>query len=104
MLVQVLADEEFKSALPNDARYGITSIDVLAQLSLGPPNRVNSVQGNSNAQAGIAVTLGTEVRQAPSGTKVYVRMNEIYRRNFQNKNIPDKRFSEVERTLSLVTK
>ena len=104
ILVQILADKEFKASLPKDARYGVTTIDVLAQLSLGPPKRVNTVRGNSNAEAGVKVTMGTEVRQARPGTKVYVRINEIYRKNFLNKNIPDKRFSEVERTLSLVTK
>ena len=35
--IRLEPDADFKSALPADANYGITSIDVLAQLSLGPP-------------------------------------------------------------------
>lgn len=98
-------DDDFKSALPQDARYGITSIDVLAQLSLGPPTKVNGVNANGqDATKAISVSLGTKVRQARAGTKVYIRINQIYRKNFQGKSIPDKRFSEVERTLSLVVK
>jgi len=99
-------DDDFKSALPNDAKYGITSIDVLAQLSLGPPTKVNSVRGTNDAvNSPVTVSLGTQVRQsARPGTKVYVRVNEIFRVNFQNKRIPDSRFSETERMLSLVVR
>ncbi len=104
VLVKVVPDNEFKGALPEDASYGITSVDVLAQLSLGPPQKVNSTPGGICSERPIQISLGTRVRQAPSNTKVYIRLNEIYRRNFKGQNIPDKRFSEVERTLSLVVK
>ncbi|MEM7370525.1 MAG: hypothetical protein AAF587_18080 [Bacteroidota bacterium] len=104
--VRLVPDSDFKSALPEDAKYGITSIDVLAQLSLGPPTKVNSVRGAKDAvNKPVSVALGTKVRQsARPGTKVYVRLNEVFRVNFQGKRVTDDRFREIERTLSLVVK
>lgn len=103
ILVKVKPDAEFRAALPNDARYGISTIDVLGQLSLGPPRNVGTVRGG-RAEKGIRVSLPTEIRQARPGTKVYVRVNEVYRLNFRNQRKADGRFSELERTLSLVTR
>ncbi|WNJ16243.1 GldM family protein [Pontibacter sp. G13] len=103
--VRLEADPDFAAAMPQDANYGITSVDVLAQLALGPPTTVNSIRSKGkDATKGIAVNMGTKVRQARAGTKVYVRLNEIVRINFQKKPIPDKRFKEIERTLSLVVR
>ncbi|MEM6764507.1 MAG: hypothetical protein AAF655_06270, partial [Bacteroidota bacterium] len=102
--IKIVPDPEFKSALPDDSKYGVTSVDVLAGLSLGPPTKVNAVKGGLCHAKPINVSLGAKVRSAPPNTKVYIRINEIYRRNFQNKNIPDKRFSEAERMLSIVVK
>ncbi|MDP5171932.1 MAG: hypothetical protein NWR72_16905 [Bacteroidia bacterium] len=105
--VQVILnpDEDFKSALPQDAGYAISSIDVLAQLSLGPPQTVNSINASGqDATRPIAVSLGTQVRQARPGTTVYIRINDIYRVNFQKKRIPDTRFTEIEKIISIVVK
>ncbi|MEO0895274.1 MAG: hypothetical protein AAFY71_02565 [Bacteroidota bacterium] len=103
--VRLEPDADFKAALPKDARYGIGGIEVLAQLSLGPPAKVNTIRGQSDAVTKpVNVSLGTQVRQSRPGTKVYVRLNDIYRLNYQGKRIVDKRFNEVERTLSLVVK
>lgn len=103
--VRLEADPDFASALPQDARYGIGSVEVKAQLSLGPPTTVNRVNtGGKNALKPINITMGTQVRQARPGTAVYIILNDIYRTNFQNKKVIDKRFSEVERTLQVVVK
>ncbi len=103
--VKLNPDADFAANLPADARYTIGSIDVLAQLSLGPPTKVNSVncQGR-DATKPIEVSLGTEVRQSRPGTKVFIQINKIYRINFENKTIEDSRFSLVEQTLSLTVK
>jgi len=101
--VQVKPDPEFKSLLPKDARYKINGIEVLAQLSLGPPRSVNKVRGG-DATKPIRVSLGPKVKQARPGTKVYIRIDAISRVNFKGQAIPDKRFSEVERMLSIVVK
>ena len=103
--VRLQADQDFASALPQDARYGIGSVEVKAQLSLGPPTTVNRVNtAGKDALKPINITMGTQVRQARAGTAVYIILNDIYRTNFQNKRIVDKRFSEVERTLQVVVK
>ncbi len=102
--VRLVPDADFRSNLPEDARYMISSIDVLAQLSLGPPTKVNSVSANGkDATKAISVSLGTQVRQARPGTKVYIRINNIYRINFANKRVEEK-FTEVERMLSIVVR
>lgn len=102
ILLQVESDKEFQAALPNDARYGVTSVKILAQLSLGPPKTVGSVGGGRADQGGIQISMPTEVRQSSPGTKVYVRIDGIYRQNYKGQRIDDTRFTEVERTLSLV--
>lgn len=102
--VAIKADPEFKAALPRDARYSVDQIEVLAALSLGPPTRVESARGSSDMEKGVAVRLGTRVRQAGRGTKVFVRIDKIYRINYKGKKIEDKRISELERTLSFVTR
>lgn len=104
ILLQIAADEEFKSALPSDAKYGVNQIKILAQLSLGPPQTVGSASGGRADQGGIRISMPTQVRQARPGTKVYVRIEGIYRQNYKNSRVEDKRFTEVERTLSLVVK
>lgn len=101
--VSVKSDPEFKAALPRDARYSVDQIEVLAGLSLGPPTRVESARGSSDMENGVAVRLGTRVRQAGRGTKVYVRIDKIYRVNYRGEKIEDTRISELERTLSFVT-
>ncbi|MFK7924869.1 MAG: hypothetical protein AB8H47_23115 [Bacteroidia bacterium] len=102
--VRLVPDSDFRSNLPEDARYMISSIDVLAQLSLGPPTKVNSISASGkDATKPIAISLGTQVRQARPGTKVFIRINNIYRINFANKRVEEK-FTEVERMLSIVVK
>jgi len=102
--VRLVPDEDFKAALPRDARYGITGINVKAQLSLGPPQTVNTVGGSSDATQPITVSLGSRVQQAPSNTKIYIEIEDIYRTNFQGKRIPDKRFYAAEKIRSFVVK
>lgn len=103
--VRLVPDEDFKSSLPADSRYTISTIEVKAQLSLGPPQKVNEVNvGGADATRPIAVALGTRVRQARPGTTVYIVVNDIYRVNFANQRIKDTRFSEIEKTISLVVR
>ncbi len=103
LLVRIVPDPEFRQFMPNDARYGITKISVLGQLSLGPPKNVGLIEGG-RAEKGIKVSMPSPVRKARPGTKVYVRLEEIYRVNYRSKKIPETRFSEIERTLGLVTR
>jgi gliding motility-associated protein GldM len=101
--VRVEPDPDFKANLPQDARYRISAIKVLAQLSLGPPTPINTINtAGQDATSPIRVALGSQIRDARPGTKVYIQLAEIQRVNFQNKTINDNRFTEVEKTLSLV--
>ncbi|MFK7973208.1 MAG: hypothetical protein AB8F95_22760 [Bacteroidia bacterium] len=102
--LQISSDPEFKAALPADAKYGVSGVKILAQLSLGPPKTVGTVGGGRADQGGIKISMPTRVRQANPGTKVYVRIEGVYRQNYQNKRVSDNRFTEVERTLSLVVR
>jgi hypothetical protein len=96
-------DEDFAANLPSDARYSIGGVQVLAQLSLGPPTPINSINtGGQDATKPINVALGQGIRDARPGTKVYVKISDIARINFKNQRVVDGRFTEVERTLSLV--
>jgi gliding motility-associated protein GldM len=101
--VYLIPDAEFKAALPQDARYGITSIEVLAQLSLGPPSKIGGKNtAGQDATQPLTIPLGPQIKSASPGTKVYIRVDEVFRKNFRGQTIPDRRFSEVERTLSIV--
>lgn len=87
--VKLKPDAVFKDLYPEDARYYISSIDVYAQLSLGAPTKVNSIHSfGRDATKGITVALGTRVRQSPPGTAIFIRINEIARKNYQNRVAP----------------
>mgnify|MGYP006268180859 CR=1 FL=1 len=104
IFVQVEPDADFRSALPRDARYGITGATVLAQLSLGPPQKVNQVGGLSDAVGNrLKVALGRQVASARDGTTVFVRVEGVYRINFAGKKIKEN-FSELERTIKFNVK
>ncbi len=102
--LRLVPDDDFKAALPTDARYGLTKVNVKAQLSLGPPTTVNSIPGPSDATQPFNVPLGSRVNQAPSNTKIYIEIEDIYRTNFQGKRIPDKRFYASELIKSFVVR
>lgn len=100
--VGVVPDREFLMTLPEDARYEIGQVEVLLQQGLEPPKVVNVVnmQGRNAAQPQ-RVNLGSEVRQARPGSRVFVRIKNIYRKNYKGTRVPDDRFPEMERTISL---
>lgn len=104
VLVRIKPDEEFRAALPNDARYGISTVDILLQDDgSSPPRKVETTEGG-RAEQGIKIKLPPEVRNAPGSVKVYLRVDEVYRLNYRNQRKPDKRFSEMERTLGVAVR
>ncbi len=102
--IKIVPDKDFKALFPEEANYGISSVDVLAQFSLGPPTKVNSVNGRNANNGDLRVTLGTQVRQARPGTKVFMKINEVYRLNSFKQRIIDKRFSEVDKVLAITVR
>ena len=102
--IRIKPNADFRSALPKDARYGISGAEVLAQLSLGPPKSVNKVRGINDAVGGsLNVPLGQQVAQARAGTTVFVRLDEVYRINFAGKKVKEG-FNELERTIKFNVK
>lgn len=102
--LRLLPDNDFRSHFPEDARYRIGSISVYAQLSLGPPTLVNKINAvGKDATLAITIPLGTQIRQTRPGTKVYIKIDDVYRLNFNNQKIRLD-FSEQELIFGLVVK
>jgi hypothetical protein len=105
LLLKIIPDPEFLEAYPNDARYGFTTVDVMIQRDMGAPDVVKTVNGlTREAIKGIPIDLGPQVEQAFPGTTIYLRINEIFRKNFAGKNLSEKRFTESERIIGLVVR
>jgi hypothetical protein len=89
-VVKVDADNDFKNALPKDARYMIKRVELLAQRSLGAPSKVSDFSGNGkDAERGIPIALGNSLKSDPPGTKIFFKIDNIYRINFQNNKIQE---------------
>jgi gliding motility-associated protein GldM len=102
--VKLRPDNDFRNALPKDARYVIDVVDLLAQTSLGAPTKVASFSGNGkDAVAGISVPLGNSMKSNPPGTKIYFKIGTVYRMNFQNKKV-EEQFGDRDLYIGAVTK
>ena len=85
--VRLEPDNEFKSQLPQDAKYGITRYTVKAQQGLGSPQTIHSGSISGEASAAKRISLGGRVSSLRPGTNIYIELEGIYRVNFQNKKI-----------------
>lgn len=104
MSLSIQPDNEFKGALPNDAKYSFDEVNIFKQSGLGPPQRVGGAPLMSkDGVAGIEVPIPTDAFANP-GAKVYVEFKDVYRKNFQGQSIKDPRFTPYEKTIVLVTK
>ena len=89
-VVRVKADSDFLSALPKDARYMISNVDLLSQRSLGAPTKVAAYSGGGvDGTKGIPVALGNSLKGDTPGTKIYFKIDKVYRINFQNNKIEE---------------
>jgi hypothetical protein len=105
LLLRLIPDPAFSRAFPADARYGITTIDVMIQRDLGTPDVVRTINGlTREAIKGIPIDLGPEVAKAFPGTAIYLRINQIFRKNFEGKDLEETRFTESERIIGLVVR
>lgn len=103
--VQILPDEEFRSALRDEARYAVDKIELLLKDGLEPPRVVKTLNVRSrDATQGINFRLPTEISRANSGSRIFIRLNSVYRVNARDRYIEDKRFSELERVVPFVLK
>lgn len=102
--VKLEADSDFKKALPKDARYAITKVDLKVQRSLGAPTKVGSYNGSGkDATKGIKVSLGNKLKSDGAGTKIYFVIDKIVRINFKGAKVPEK-FTERDLTIGAVIK
>lgn len=82
----------------------ITKVDLLSQRSLGAPTTVDTYNGSGkDAVKGISVELGNALKQDSPGTKIYFKIDKVYRINFQGKNLEEK-FGERELYIGAVIK
>ena len=103
--LRVIPDPEFLEAYPMDARYGFTTVDVMIQQDMGTPKVVKTVNGlTREGTKGVSIDLGPDVEKAFPGTTIYLRINEIFRKNFAGQDLPEKRFTESERIIGLVVR
>lgn len=86
--VKLLPNQEFAQALPRDARYKATTVKLLLQDGLQPPVTVATVSGDK-IQDGVPLDLGSALRNAYPGAKIFFQVEGVKRINFQNKQIDE---------------
>ncbi len=102
--VRVEADHDFKNALPKDARYEITNVELKAQRSMGAPTKVAAKGGSGlDGTKGIMIDLGTNLKTDTPGTKIYFFIEKINRINFKGTKVEEK-FTDRDLTLGAVIK
>ncbi len=102
--VRIKPDSDFKAALPKDARYSVSSVSLKSARSLGAPQTVGSFSGNGkNAEKGIVINLGSKLKSDPPGTKIYFKLEKVYRLNFKNQRV-EENFGEIDLYIGAVIK
>jgi hypothetical protein len=102
--VKIKPDQDFASHFPEEAEYFVDKIDVLAQLSLGAPSRINTNNGSGVSSAnGVPVRLGTQIIRAKPGTTVFIKLGEVTRKNQKGQRIQVP-LPELQRTIGLVVR
>ena len=103
-VVRLKPDADFRAALPKDARYMISKVSLLSQRSLGAPSTVGSYSGSGkDAVKGIPVSLGNKLKSDAPGTKIFFKIDKVYRVNFQNKKV-EVRFGDRELYIGAIIK
>lgn len=102
--VVVNPDNDFKAALPKDARYMVSSIKLLSQRSLGAPTTAATFSGaGKDAVSGITCDLGNSLKGDAPGTKIFFNVEKVYRINFQNQKIEEP-FSDKDLYIGAIIK
>lgn len=103
--LKVVPDPEFKAALPQDARYEITAVEVYKQCGLTPPSKAGGTTlSGRDAAAGLDFPIPGEAFQCASGSKIFFEVKDVARKNFQGKIVVDTRFTLYEKSISVTTK
>jgi len=100
--VKLTPDREFAEHLPRDSRYGAESVEWLLKDGLNPPRRVGLINLNGRDLTQLqSLAMPREVYDARRGSRLFVRLNGVYRVNYEGKRVPENRFSEWERTFTM---
>lgn len=105
LLLKIIPDDGFRSGLPKDARYTIDQIDILAQKTAGGTlTKVGSANcSGKDAFNGISISLGNMLKDVPTGSHCCLKIGNVNRINFQNKQILEK-FDAREKVITFVAK
>ena len=104
LVLQILGDPDFEGHFPGDAQYGIDAVEVLIQQKPDAPARSIlkfNGKGRSGSQ-GVPILLDETPVPLRPGTVLYIRAEGLFRRNFQGKFFEETRFTERERTVTVV--
>lgn len=103
--IKVVPDPEFKVALPQDARYEVSAIEIFRKCGLLPPQRAGGAAlAGRDAVAGIDVPVPTDAFACPSGSQIFFELKSINRKNFRGQLVEDKRFTLYELAITVLTK
>ena len=56
------------------------------------------------SESDMRVILGTEGTRAKAGSKIFITVEGVYRLNYRGEKIPDRRLSELDRTVSFTVR
>ena len=105
LFVQVVADKQFASFLPNDAKYKIGGIEVKKRSGIGPVETVKELPASGvDANPAIKVNLATalEKTQNRPGDLVYLKIKGVYRVTCLGQEKLESTLREVDLTRSFV--
>ncbi|MCX8112549.1 MAG: hypothetical protein N3E49_05055 [Bacteroidia bacterium] len=96
--VQVVPDNDFAKSLPEDARYVIEKPEIKVVKGLAGATVIGSLPNSRIApNPSVAVDLTDYARGLQPGNVLYIQFSDIYRVNFQNKQVKEN-FSITELT------
>lgn len=105
IIIQLMADNEFKRLLAKDARYGAQQIVVKLKDGLQSARVINTIPINGLlSESPKRIILGAEGSRAKAGAKIFITLEGVYRLNYRGEKIPDNRLSELDRTVSFTVR
>lgn len=99
--VQVVPDNDFAKSLPEDARYVIEKPEIKVVKGLAGASVIGSLPNSRIApNPVVAVDLTDYARGLQPGNVLYIQFSDVYRVNFQNKQVKEN-FSITELTFAI---
>jgi hypothetical protein len=101
--ISIQADAKFEETLPDEAKYGISGLEIRERAHhgnylLGKVNFTNSAYRQE-----MDIPIPTNAFDGNGGKTIYLILENIYRLNSKGECINDKRFTEMEKQITLLT-